>query len=196
MNSINISIYYSHRKAAIIKDWPDQFCRERVRCIKFKLCTRLARSVPFARFCRTTIMPKRRRADCDNEVETITFSIPEDNSPLPSSSTITPTPTMILSPPSSKQVFNVSEWTVETDRVSTSNTLFSSMVEPAPGMSFRESGHDLHIPGAYDNYYDVIDVSDFQPPPEPLQPSRSSNTESSKTSIVRLFSPFTYFYLI
>ena len=93
------------------------------------------------------------------------------NSPLPSSSTITPTPTMILSPPSSKQVFNVSEWTIETDRVSTSNTLFSSMVEPAPGMSFRESGRDLHIPGAYDNYYDVIDVSDFQPPPEPLQPS-------------------------
>jgi hypothetical protein len=134
-------------------------------------------------------MPKRRRADYnDSEVETITFSIPEDNSPLPSSSTTTPTPTTILSPPLSEQVFNVSEWTVETDRVSTSNTLFSSTVEPAPGMSFRESGRDLHIPGAYDNYYDVIDVSDFQPPPEPLQPSRSSNTESSKTSKVKNFS--------
>ena len=131
-------------------------------------------------------MPKRRRADRnDNEVETFTFSIPEDKLDCTnSSSIITPTPT--TSTPSSEQVFNVSEWTVETDRVSTSNTLFSSMVEPRPGTSFRESGCDLHIPGAYDNYYDVIDVSDYQPPPEPRQPPRSSNTETTKTSKVRL----------
>ena len=153
-------------------------------------------------------MPKRRRGDRNySEVKTVTFSIPEDNldSTL-SSSTTTPTPAT-LSPPLSEQVFNVSEWTVETDRVSTSNTLFSSMVEPAPSMSFNksdhftfqvlismllapsmsysESDHDLHIPGAYLNYYDVVDVSDFQPPPEPLQPPLSSNTESSKTSKVR-----------
>jgi hypothetical protein len=132
-------------------------------------------------------MPKRRRGDRnDNEVETITFSIPEDrlDSTL-SSSTITPTPTTTT--PLSEQVFNVSEWTIETDRVSTSNTLFSSLVEPAPSMSFSESNYDLDIPGAY---YDVVDVSDFQPPPEPLKPSRSSNTERSKTSKVRLFFNF------
>ena len=132
-------------------------------------------------------MPKRRRADRnESEVETITFSIPEDNTL--SSSTTAPTPTTILSPPGplSEQVFNVSEWTIGTDRVSTSNTLFSSMVESGPGTSFRESGSDLHISGAYDNYYNVIDVSDYQPPPEPLQPPRSSNTESTKTSKVRL----------
>ena len=136
-------------------------------------------------------MPKRRRADRnDNEVETFTFSIPEDKLDCTnSSSIITPTPT--TSTPSSEQVFNVSEWTVETDRVSTSNTLFSSLTEPAPSMSFMisESDYDLHIPGAYNDYYDVIDVSDFQPPPEPLQPSRYSNTESSKTSKVRLKFP-------
>ena len=60
-----------------------------------------------------------------------------------------------------------------------SNTLFSSTVEPASSMSFNEPDHHLHIPGAY---YNVVNVSDFQPPPEPLQPSRSSNTESSKNS--------------
>ena len=100
---------------------------------------------------------------------------------------------MILSPPQalSEQVFNVSEWTIETDQVSTSNILFSSMVEPAPHKSFRESGHDLHIPGAYNNYYNVIDVSDFQPP-EPLQPSRSSNTKCSKTSKVSFFPPLLF----
>jgi hypothetical protein len=132
-------------------------------------------------------MPKRRRADRnESEVETFTFSIPEDNTLSSSTTAPTPTPTTILSPPLSEQVFNVSEWTIETDRVSTSNTLFSSMVEPGPGTSFRESGSDLHIPGAYDNYYDVIDVSDYQPPPDPLQPPLSSNTESTKTSKVRL----------
>ena len=56
-------------------------------------------------------------------------------------------------------------------------------------MSISESDHDLYIPGAYLNYYDVVDVSDFQPPPEPLQLSLSSNTESSKTSKVRLLFP-------
>ena len=145
-------------------------------------------------------MPKRRRADRnDNEVETFTFSIPEDKVDCTdSSSIITPiiTPTPTTSTPSSEQVFNVSEWTVETDRVSTSNTLFSSLTEPAPSMSFGESDYDLRIPGAYNNYYDVIDVSDFQPPPEPLQPSRSSNTESSKTSKVRLKFPSLGFCLI
>ena len=55
-------------------------------------------------------------------------------------------------------------------------------------MPFGESHHDLHIPGAYLNYYNVVDVSDYQPPPEPLQPSLSSitETESSGTSKVRL----------
>lgn len=131
-------------------------------------------------------MPKRRRGDRnDNEVESITFSIPDDSTP--SSSTTTPNPAMTLSsPPLSEQVFNISQWTIETDRVSTSNTLFSSMVEPAPAKSFSESDHDIHIPGAYQNYYDVIDVSDFQPP-ESLQPS---NTESSKPSKVRLLFSF------
>ncbi len=132
-------------------------------------------------------MPKRRRADRnESEVETITFSIPEENTLSSSTTAPAPTPTTILSPPLSEQVFNVSEWTIESDRVSTSNTLFSSMVEAGPGTSFRESGSDLHIPGAYDNYYDVIDVSDYQPPPDPLQPPLSSNTESTKTSKVRL----------
>ena len=42
-----------------------------------------------ARFFKTTIMSKCRRAD--NEAETITFSIPEDNSLLPSSLTTIPT---------------------------------------------------------------------------------------------------------
>ena len=131
-------------------------------------------------------MPKRRRGERhDNGVETVTFSIPEDtlDSTLSSSSTMTPTTTTT---PLTEQVFNVSEWTVETDQVSTSNTLFSSLAEPALSMSFSKSDHDLHIPGAYEHCYDVVDVSDFQPPPEPLQPSRSSNTESSKTLKVRL----------
>ena len=100
-------------------------------------------------------MPKRRRGDRNNdEVETVTFSIPGDNlNSTLSSSTTTPTPATTLSPPLSEQVFNVSEWTIETDRVSTSNTLFSSMAEPAPSMSFNKSDHDLHILGAYLNYY-------------------------------------------
>lgn len=126
-------------------------------------------------------MPKRRRDQSDNGVETVIFSMPEDNS-----STITPTPTT-FSPMLPEQVISVSEWTVETDRVSTSNTLFSSMDEPAPSMSFGKSDRDLHIPGVYHDYYDVVDVSDFQPPPELLQPSGSANAESSKRSKVRLF---------
>ena len=138
-------------------------------------------------------MPKRRRADRnDNEAESITFSIPEDSIPSSSTTTTTPKPTTTLSPPSSlsEQVFNISEWTVEADRVSTSNTLFSTMVESAPDKSSNESSRDIQIPGAYHNYYDVIDVSDFQPPPEPLQPSRSSITESSKNLKVRLLFSF------
>jgi hypothetical protein len=100
-------------------------------------------------------MRKRRRGDRNyNEVETVTFSIPEDNlDSTQSSSTTTSTPATTLSPPLSEQVFNVSEWTIETDRVSTSNTLFSSMVEPVPSMSFKKSDHDLHIPSAYLNCY-------------------------------------------
>ena len=136
-------------------------------------------------------MPKRRRADRnDNEAESITFSIPEDSIPSSSTTTTTPKPTTTLSPPLSEQVFNISEWTVEADRVSTSNTLFSTMVESAPDKSSNESSRDIQIPGAYHNYYDVIDVSDFQPPPEPLQPSRSSITESSKNLKVRLLFSF------
>ena len=143
-------------------------------------------------------MPKRRRADRnDNEAESITFSIPDDSTPSSSNTTTTtPKPTTTLSLPLSEQVFNVSEWTIEADRVSTSNTMFSTMVESAPDKSSSESGRDIQIPGAYHNYYDVIDVSDFQPPPEPLQPSRSSNTESSKTSKVRLKFPSLGFCLI
>ena len=92
---------------------------------------------------------------------------------------------MTFPPPAlPEQVFKVSEWTVETDRVSTSNALFSSMTKPASSASFSESDQDLHIPGVHHNYYDV---SDFQPPPEPLQPSTSANTESSKSSKVRSF---------
>jgi hypothetical protein len=130
-------------------------------------------------------MPKRRRADrSDNEVETAIFSIPEDRLHTTISSSTTPIPTTTFSPPLPEQVFNVSEWTVENDRISTSNTLFSTMVdsESTPSISFSNSDQDLHIPGAYQNYYDVVDVSDFQPPPEPLQPSQSSNTESTKSS--------------
>ena len=133
-------------------------------------------------------MPKRRRGDRDNEVETVMFSIPEDHTDnILSSSTTIPTPTTTFSPHLPEQVFNVSEWTIETDRVSTSNALFSSMTEPVPSMSFSESDHDLHIPGAHHDYYDVIDVSDFQPPPEP-EPHKSfefNKTESSKSSKVR-----------
>lgn len=131
-------------------------------------------------------MPKRRRdGRNDNEVETVTFSMPEDmldNTPY----SITPT---FSPPPLQEQVFNVSEWTVEANRVSTSNTLFSSMVEPAPSMSLSESDHgrNHHILDAYPNHYDVVDVSDFQPPPERLQPSRSENTDSSKSSKERVF---------
>jgi hypothetical protein len=131
-------------------------------------------------------MPKRRREDrSDNKAETITFSMPEDilDNTSSSYSTTMPKPTTTLS----EQVFNVSEWTIETDRVSTSNPLFSSMTEPAPSMLFSESDHDLHIPGAHHNYYDVVDVSDFQPPELP-QPSQSANTESSKSSKERFFS--------
>ena len=129
-------------------------------------------------------MPKRRRGDhSDCEAETVTFSMPEDKLDNTASTTgtagTTPIPTTTLSQPLAEQVFNVSEWTIETDRVSTSNTLFSSMVEPAPSMSFPESDCDLDNPGAYLNYND-IDVSDFQPPPELLQPSGSAGTESSK----------------
>jgi hypothetical protein len=133
-------------------------------------------------------MPKRRREDrSDNKVETITFSMPEDTlDNTPSYSTTMPEPTTTLSPPLTERVFNVSEWTIETDRVSTSNPLFSSMTEPAPSMSFSESDHDLHIPGAHHDYYDVVDVSDFQPP-ELLQPSQSANSESSKSSKERFF---------
>lgn len=127
-------------------------------------------------------MPKKRRRGnySDDEVEIVTFSMPEDNAP--SSSTITSTPATEFSPPLPEQVFNISEWTVETDRVSTSNLLFSSIIEPVPSVLLGESDHGLHIPGAYRNYDDVVDVSDFLPPPEPLQPSRSANTESSKSS--------------
>jgi hypothetical protein len=140
-------------------------------------------------------MPKRRRGDrSDNEVEIITFNMPEDR--LDSSSTITSAPTTTFTPPA--QVFKVSEWTVETDRVSTSNSLYSSVAEPASSASFSKSDHDPHILGAHHDYYDVIDVSDFQPPPEPLQPSGSVNTESSKSSKVRSFVSllFLRFYLI
>jgi hypothetical protein len=136
-------------------------------------------------------MPKRRRGNrSDNEVETATFSIPEDDtlSSTPAASTTATLTT--FSPPLPEQVFNVSEWTVETDRVSTSNTLFSSMVEPAPSMSFSESDHLHPIPGAYHDYYDVVNVSDFQPPPGPVQHSQSSNTERSKSSKARLFFSF------
>jgi hypothetical protein len=131
-------------------------------------------------------MPKCRREDCsDNKAETITFSMPEDilDNTSSSYSTTMPKPTTTLL----EQVFNVSEWTIETDRVSTSNPLFSSMTEPASSMSFSESDHDLHIPGAHHDYYDVVDVSDFQPPELP-QPSQSANTESSKSSKERFFS--------
>ena len=89
----------------------------------------------------------------------------------------------MLSPPLPEQVINVFEWTVGSDRVSASHTLFSSIVEPAPINEPDEPDDHLHIPGAY---YNVVDVSDFQPPPEPLGPSRSSNTESSKGSKVSL----------
>ena len=132
-------------------------------------------------------MPKRRRGDhSDNEVEIITFKMPEDT--LDSSLTITSAPTTTFPPPVlPEQVFKVSEWTVETDRVSTSNALFSSMTKPASSASFSKSNQDLHIPGVHHNYYDVVNVSDFQPPPEPLQPSASANTESSKSSKVRSF---------
>ena len=140
-------------------------------------------------FLGTTIMPKRRRGDrSNNEVETVTFTISEDRSDNTlSSSTTTPTASTMFTPPLPEQVINVSEWTVGSDRVSTSNALFSSMVEPAQSMSFNKPDHHLHIPGAY---YDVVDVSDFQPPPEPLQPSQSSNTESSKSSKERLLFSF------
>jgi hypothetical protein len=133
------------------------------------------------------IMPKRRRGDrSDNEVEIITFRMPEDM--LDSSLTVTSAPTTTFPPPAlPEQVFKVSEWTVETDRVSTSNALFSSTTELASSASFSESDQDLHIPGVHHDYYDVVDVSDFQPPPEPLQPSTSANTESSKSSKVRSF---------
>jgi hypothetical protein len=140
-------------------------------------------------------MPKRRRVDRSNdEVETVTFSMPEDTlDNTPSYSTTTPTPTTSFSPPLPlpEQVYSVSEWTIETNRVSTSNMLFSSKVEPVPSMSFNESDHDLH---AHHNYYNVVDVSDFQPP-DLLQSSRSTNTEStntesSKSSKERLFVSF------
>jgi hypothetical protein len=135
-------------------------------------------------------MPKRRREDrSDNKAEAITFSMPEDildNIPSYSTTNTMPKPTTTLSPPLTEQVFNVSEWTIETDRVSTSNPLFSSMTEPAPSMLFSESDHDLHIPGAHHDYYDVVDVSDFQPPELP-QPSRSANSESCKSSKERFF---------
>lgn len=138
-------------------------------------------------------MPKRRRGNrSDNEVETATFSMPEDkldNTPS-SNNMITPMPqaTTTFSLPFPEQVFNISEWTIETDRVSTSNTLFASMVDPASNTSFSKSDHNLHIPGAYHNY--DVDVSDFQPPPEPLQSSGSANTESSRNSKERLFVSF------
>jgi len=127
-------------------------------------------------------MPKRRRGNhSDNEVETTIFSIPEDN-------LNTTLPSTINTPlPPAEQVFNVSEWTIETDRVSTSNTLFSPMVEPAASTSFSKSDQDLHIPGAYHKYYDVVDVSDFQPLPESLQPSQSSNAKRTKNLKERLF---------
>ena len=131
-------------------------------------------------------MPKRRREDhSDNKAETITFSMSEDilDNTSSSYSTTMPKPTTTLS----EQVFNVSEWTIETDRVSTSNPLFSSMTEPALSMSFSESDHNLHIPGAHHDYYDVVNVSNFQPPELP-QPSQSANTESSKSSKERFFS--------
>jgi hypothetical protein len=133
-------------------------------------------------------MPKRKRNnrnnEVDNEVETVTFSMPENNSPQ--ASLTTGTIHTSQAPTLPEQVISVSEWTVETNRVSTSNNLFSSTAEPAPSTSFGESNDDLHIPGAYHNY-DVVDVSDFQPPPEPLQSFESNNTESSK---VRLFVSF------
>ena len=131
-------------------------------------------------------MPKRRREDhSDNKAETITFSMSEDilDNTSSSYSTTMPKPTTTLS----EQVFNVSEWTIETDRVSTSNPLFSSMTEPALSMSFSEPDHNLHIPGAHHDYYDVVNVSNFQPPELP-QPSQSANTESSKSSKERFFS--------
>jgi len=132
-------------------------------------------------------MPKRRRNNCsDDEIETVTFSISEDNT-TPSLTTIHTSPML----PDLEQVFNVSEWTVETNRISTSNSMFSSMVKPVQSTSFSESNDNLHIPGPYRNsdYYDVVDVSDFQPPPEPEphQSFESNKTESSKSSKVRLF---------
>jgi hypothetical protein len=133
-------------------------------------------------------MPKRRRINrSDDEIKTATFSISEDNA-TPSLTTIHTSPTLLAD---SEQVFNVSEWTVETNRISTSNSMFSSMVEPVPSTSFSESDDNLHILGPYHNsdYYDVVDVSDFQPPPEPEphQSFESNKTESSKSSKVRLF---------
>ena len=110
-------------------------------------------------------MPKHRKGDhSDNEFKTITFTISEDRSDSTlSSSTTTVTASTMFTPPLPEQVMNVSEWTVGTDHVSTSNTLFSSIAKPAPSMSFNKPNHHLHIPGIY---YNVVDVSDFQPLPE------------------------------
>ena len=66
----------------------------------------------------------------DNEVETITFTISEDrsdNTLSSSSSTTTPTASMMFTPPLPEQVINVSEWTVATDHVSTSNNFCLSL---------------------------------------------------------------------
>jgi hypothetical protein len=206
MMEFNISIY---RKGAI-KYVPDQFRLERVSnrelCLRFEVDDNemLIYIIYQSPFLWTTIMPKRRRGDrSDNEVETVTFTIPEyvGSDYTLSSLMTTPTASTMFTPPLPEltastmftlplpeQVINVSEWTVGTDRVSTSNALFSTTFEPAPStsLSFNNPDHHLHIPGTY---YDVVDVSDFQPPPEPLQPSQSSNTESSKNSKARsLFS--------
>ena len=92
-------------------------------------------------------MPKFQQINhSDGEIKTATFSIPEDNT-TPSLTTIHTSPML----PDSEQVFNVSEWTVETNQISTSNSMFSSMVELVLSTSFSELDGNLHITDAYHN---------------------------------------------
>ena len=129
-------------------------------------------------------MPKRKWTDRNDEVETVTFSMPEDS---PSCSINMATPTMTRPSPLPEQVFSISEWTIDDDRVTTSNPLFSSVIEPALSTSFRESNDDLHIPGTYHGYDASIDVTDFQSLPESLEPPQpaTAQAQTSKSTKVR-----------
>ena len=103
---------------------------KRMRWVKLCMCVCVWVDDINAYWCLSiTVIPKHRWPQWQWGW-TITFTISEDrsdNTLSSSSSTTTPTASMMFTPPLPEQVINVSEQTVETDHVSTSNNFCLSL---------------------------------------------------------------------